>query len=234
VQQAVRVNFVGNYFKPGTDTTVPPAQSYEMQLRGGNFPSVSSAYLKGNMSPNRPTDNQPELDLALVGDLPTVASRHNFPLVIAASAFQAYEDVLTNAGARLPCLDAVDRRVLNDVRNGTGRIVNTPSEVGGWPDLTQPCGSGISVGFRSSESISLAKVLFRLPQWATPSLAAALLSPSHQHVDLGSQAKPPRLPVLLSSLTPWIAPMKFSVSHGPILRTQFWEPASSTLIPHRK
>jgi hypothetical protein len=29
----------------------------------------------------------------------------------------------------------VDERIVNDVRNGTGKIINTPSEVGGWPEL---------------------------------------------------------------------------------------------------
>ncbi len=31
--------------------------------------------------------------------------------------------------------DRVDERIVNDVRNGTGRIIDDPSEVGGWPEL---------------------------------------------------------------------------------------------------
>lgn len=42
--------------------------------------------------------------------------------------------VLVNAGA-FP-RDAVDMRIVNDVINRTGRIIDDPAEVGGWPDLT--------------------------------------------------------------------------------------------------
>ena len=42
---------------------------------------------------------------------------------------------MANAGAILPSRDAVDERVINDVVNRTGRIIDDPSEVGGWPKL---------------------------------------------------------------------------------------------------
>ncbi len=45
------------------------------------------------------------------------------------------EDVLTNVGATLPALDPVDLRVIASVRNRTGRIIDSQSEVGGWPVL---------------------------------------------------------------------------------------------------
>lgn len=47
------------------------------------------------------------------------------------SAEQAYEYVLNNAGATLPRRDAIDARIVNDVKNGTGRLVNNAAEVGG-------------------------------------------------------------------------------------------------------
>jgi hypothetical protein len=33
----------------------------------------------------------------------------------------------------LPARDAVDRRVVEQVRRGTGRIIDSPDDVGGWP-----------------------------------------------------------------------------------------------------
>lgn len=43
--------------------------------------------------------------------------------------------VLANAGARPFDRDEVDIRIINDVKNGTGRIVDSPKKVGGWPVL---------------------------------------------------------------------------------------------------
>ncbi len=51
------------------------------------------------------------------------------------STVQAY--VTSNAGARPADRDAVDLRVVDDVINGTGRIIDSQSEVGGWPTLAQ-------------------------------------------------------------------------------------------------
>jgi len=48
----------------------------------------------------------------------------------------ARDDVLTNAGATLPARDAVDARIVSDVQNGTGGLIDDPADVGGWPDLT--------------------------------------------------------------------------------------------------
>ena len=41
--------------------------------------------------------------------------------------------MLQNAGAIRPRRDAVDARVVDDVRNGTGGMVSDPADVGGWP-----------------------------------------------------------------------------------------------------
>jgi hypothetical protein len=31
--------------------------------------------------------------------------------------------------------DAIDARIVNDVRNGSGKLINSPDEVGGYPTL---------------------------------------------------------------------------------------------------
>jgi hypothetical protein len=58
----------------------------------------------------------------------------------------AYDQVLTGAGAGLglgcdgiffPRRDAIDIRIVNDVVNRSGKIIDDPSEVGGWLTLTQ-------------------------------------------------------------------------------------------------
>jgi len=49
------------------------------------------------------------------------------------SAAEAFELVLRNAGATRPRRDSVDARIVSNVRNGTGKIINDEKEVGGWP-----------------------------------------------------------------------------------------------------
>jgi hypothetical protein len=51
------------------------------------------------------------------------------------SAEDAFKKVLEGAGAVLPARDAVDRRIVEDVTNRTGRIIDSPMNVGGWPEL---------------------------------------------------------------------------------------------------
>lgn len=54
--------------------------------------------------------------------------------VVADPAASAYKRVLAKAGASKP-RDSVDARVAADVRVRTGRIIDSQTAVGGWPDL---------------------------------------------------------------------------------------------------
>jgi pectate lyase len=51
------------------------------------------------------------------------------------SAEDAFKRVLKEGGAILPKRDAVDLRIVNDVEKRTGGVINSPSDVGGWPEL---------------------------------------------------------------------------------------------------
>ena len=51
-------------------------------------------------------------------------------------AGSAYARVLANAGASAP-RDSVDARVVASVKARSGRIIDSQSEVGGWPDLSK-------------------------------------------------------------------------------------------------
>jgi hypothetical protein len=51
------------------------------------------------------------------------------------TAAQAFAAVLQRAGAHLPRRDAVDERLLREVREGGGRLVAGVSEISGWPNL---------------------------------------------------------------------------------------------------
>ena len=45
--------------------------------------------------------------------------------------------MLANVGARPADRDSVDQRIIDDVRNGTGAIIDSPGDVGGWPALAE-------------------------------------------------------------------------------------------------
>jgi len=47
------------------------------------------------------------------------------------------EWVLANAGARPADRDPVDKRIVNDVKKGTGNIIASQKDVGGWPELAE-------------------------------------------------------------------------------------------------
>ena len=55
------------------------------------------------------------------------------------TALEAFPLVLANAGATRPRRDAVDARIAEEVRRGSATfgdgIIDSPAQVGGWPDL---------------------------------------------------------------------------------------------------
>jgi pectate lyase len=127
-------NYVGNYIKEGPDST----WDHELKIRddSSSVPSIVQVYLEGNIGKNR-TDNSQDEDLIVDSDsLPSlVGNHHAFPLVTTTTAFTAYDQVLANAGVTVPKRDPVDTRIVAEVQNGTGRIIDHPNEVGGWPAL---------------------------------------------------------------------------------------------------
>lgn len=53
------------------------------------------------------------------------------------SAAVAHQRVLDTAGATLPRRDAVDERVVSQIRQHTGGIINSPGDVGGWSEFPE-------------------------------------------------------------------------------------------------
>lgn len=92
-------------------------------------------YQSGNLCDRRTDDNQEQSLAVYPGSLSTFVSAPfgYMPQLTTRSALDAKAYVLANAGA-FP-RDAVDTRIVNDVINGTGSIIDDPSEVGGWPEL---------------------------------------------------------------------------------------------------
>lgn len=133
------LNYVGNYIKRGPDSkSEPPTPEwsrYELFAREtGGF--GFSIFIRDNIGPHRPDDRLPEDSIVDPRDRKYVtARRHAAPEVTTLSAAEAFERVLEGGGAVLPGRDAVDARIVREVRTGTGRIIDHPSQVGGWPEL---------------------------------------------------------------------------------------------------
>ena len=128
------VNVVGNYYRPGPSTRTPhvifvnpsgknvvPKIFAEANARhGADAPAGWSLVQFGWRGSGAP-------------DRLRAASRFATPAVTTTSAREAFEQVLASAGAIAPARDAVDRRIVDEVRQGTGAIIDTPEQVGGYP-----------------------------------------------------------------------------------------------------
>ncbi|UCD30253.1 MAG: pectate lyase [Planctomycetota bacterium] len=133
------LNYVGNYIKRGPNSrTEPPSEKwsrYELFAREkADF--GFSIYVKGNLGPHRPSEDIQESAVVDPRDRKYITgTRHKAPPVTTMSARNALKTVLARAGATLPKRDAVDNRIVDEVRRGTGRVIDDPSQVGGWPKL---------------------------------------------------------------------------------------------------
>ncbi|MFO7974236.1 MAG: pectate lyase [Candidatus Hydrogenedentota bacterium] len=122
----VRMNYVGNYLKPGPSTR---DKTHAFQVGGpATMLCVADNVVEG-------VDTKD--DWALISGKKE-GTRAKTPFDTAPmptdSAEEAFETVLGNAGATLPKRDAVDARVVQSVHEGTGAIIDSQADVGGWPE----------------------------------------------------------------------------------------------------
>lgn len=116
----------------------------------GGLPDMAKGFMRGNVFEERDDltrDNYAALDFKRwLHDgtgyryRGTVASWKGSPPDLGAdapiteSAADALESVLARSGASLR-RDAVDKRVVEDVRKLSGRLIDSQREIGGWPPL---------------------------------------------------------------------------------------------------
>jgi len=118
------VRLVGNYFKLGSHS-----EPLEIVVSKSNPNSV--LFFDENIADDGQKTFAARISsegqkLAL-NDSAMVSSR-----VMTTDALSAYSQVLDYAGALTPSRDPVDRRVMADLRAGTGSIIDSPLQVGGW------------------------------------------------------------------------------------------------------
>jgi pectate lyase len=121
-----RYNFIDNAYKMGPDSRKPIAFDERNP--------IAKAYFAGNsMNGTVPADPWSLVSGELAPGY-RLAAPIDMPPVTADPAPRAFERVLASAGASL-ARDPVDARVVETVRNGTGRLIDSQKEVGGWPEL---------------------------------------------------------------------------------------------------
>lgn len=144
-----QVNMVGNYYIPGpaTASTLKFMQALDA---GQSSTGIGEWYLSGNImegDKKLTTDNWTGLDLSNIPEERRVQAIAGQPFPVSVrlpeqGAKDALKAVLQNAGASHPKRDAVDARIVAEVREkkaagmgsfGRPGIIDSPDAVGGWP-----------------------------------------------------------------------------------------------------
>ena len=156
------INFVNNYYKPGPATPVATSKLYAVGTRlvdpwttctnctdkcGGSV-VAPKIYMTGNMmtsSEEVTADNwKGSTKTQSVAGVSVRWTDGLTRLENEQTAVEAYNTVLAKAGCSL-IRDAIDNRIVEEVKNGTytyngsngstGGLIDTQSDVGGWPEL---------------------------------------------------------------------------------------------------
>lgn len=147
-------NIVNNYYKQGVNTSTSSKRRYQIaESDSTTSQPYAKYYITGNYMTGSTTNTNNNWKGVVMqsGNLAdTVKAKVSVPYNLPAlasetSAIQAYDDVLQNAGAILPQRDTLDQRIVNDVKNGTGHIIDVQGgfshgtayalTVNAWPTL---------------------------------------------------------------------------------------------------
>jgi hypothetical protein len=142
---AHEVNFIGNYYKPGPSTTF----FYALNAQYGGFPGTQRYYIEGNVMPGHfdaaTQDAGRTATTERSGTLPTdyspwVKAPFFESYVKTQTAAEAYTNVLANVGCNFPALDDHDRRVIQEVTDGTFKYKGSKTGLAGLPDSQDDVG----------------------------------------------------------------------------------------------
>lgn len=133
-KSVTRLNYVGNYLITGADSkptgiAYSTGSPYNRAYFAGNYYNGKLPYDSWNLVEFNDSWSEEEIS----------AYKQNKPFetgpVQMKGAPAAYEQILESGGASLPERDGADSRIVNDVKNRTGKIIDSQNDVGGWPEL---------------------------------------------------------------------------------------------------
>ena len=127
-EDPVRMNYIGNYIKPG------PSSRWKCAFQVGG--KATYIYADDNyMAGGDKASSDKWSIFEKINDSNKCAKPFPTAPVKTDSPEEAYRRVLASCGANLPVRDALDARIIEDIRTGRGKIINSQKEVGGWPEL---------------------------------------------------------------------------------------------------
>jgi hypothetical protein len=133
-------NYINNYMKPGLGTRTSVKSRV---IDAGEKDKPGKFYISGNVIEGNTeisNDNSKGVYVSEVAAPTTEIKSEAFKMdgtsleaLRTTSAEEAYKEVVEKAGATYPKRDALDSRIINEVRENRGRFVNRHEEVGGLP-----------------------------------------------------------------------------------------------------
>lgn len=150
--QIMQTNLVGNCYLPGPSSNRDIREViYHIGDPGRYVVDAAELlsttgqpqlFVEGNQSPHRPDTMTNEWAIVSAGwdgsiapETYRVKERFAAPMIPLFAAADACSLVLDEVGANKPRRDVVDTRVIDEVRKGTGRIIDRPEDVGGFPSM---------------------------------------------------------------------------------------------------
>lgn len=133
-QTPSNVNIVSNYYMYGPSTKSNLRTRIFDVSNDAKVKPYSNFYVNGNYvfgSQLVTADNKKGLNnssLATVLESPVDMGEYSVPY---STPEEAYDKILSDAGASLPKRDAIDARIVDDVKHQTGRIINNADEIAG-------------------------------------------------------------------------------------------------------
>ncbi|MGI5819867.1 MAG: pectate lyase [Armatimonadota bacterium] len=130
-----KINYVANYLRPG-----PSTRENQVRRAFRILGVATSFYAAGNVLDGYPeaTDDN-WLMIVTSGEVTRerveATAAHPAPPITEHPASELLSVLARDCGATLPVRDAVDARVIDTIISGTGSIINSQNDVGGWPEL---------------------------------------------------------------------------------------------------
>ncbi|MBL8992008.1 MAG: hypothetical protein JNM63_01625 [Spirochaetia bacterium] len=127
------INFIGNRYKKGPSSLALTSDATELRFNFPKTEGVPLLYLSDNDLPVFDSNNPG----AVVKTFPFIApSRFPVPVITAPASLTVNEtNVLARAGALWTRRDSVDVRIVGEYNSGTGKIIDSPNDVGGYPSI---------------------------------------------------------------------------------------------------